>query len=133
MARYVPVTFPAHHSPDRSERSFDLLVWALDADATADDVGAAYELCRQGEHEDGPPDPRIAGFHAALTSTHPHSDGTPWAVWPLHVAADHVEMNLADHADDQVLLDIERLAAEYGLLLLDPQGDTVYPPKVESR
>lgn len=112
--------------------SFDLLVWALDADATAEDVGAAYELCRQGEHDNAAPHPRIAAFHAALTSAHPHTDRTPWAAWPLHVAADHVEMNLTDDADDEVLLDIERLAAANGLLLLDPQGDTVYAPAVST-
>ena len=64
MARYVPV-------------SFDLVVWALDADATAEDVGAAYELCRQGEHVDGGPDPRIAAFYAAITSAYPDRTGRP--------------------------------------------------------
>jgi hypothetical protein len=42
-------------------------------------------------------------------------------------------MNLADDADDGVLLEIERLAGAHGLLLLDPQGATVYPPKAEVR
>jgi hypothetical protein len=134
MARYVSVSFPAHAQDPRT-RTFDLVVWALDADATAEDVGAAYELCRQGEHVDGAPDPRIAAFYAALTSAYPDTNGptdTPWAVWPLHVAPDHVEMNLADDAADEVLLEIERLAAAHGLLLLDPQGGTVYPPKVDA-
>ena len=136
MARYVPVSFPAHHAPDRNKPTFDLVVWALDADATAEDVGAAFELCRQGEHVDGGPDPRIAAFYAALTSVYPDTNGptdTPWAVWPLHLAPDHVEMNLADDADDGVLLEIERLAGAHGLLLLDPQRATVYPPKAEVR
>jgi hypothetical protein len=119
--------------------SFDLVVWAMEADASPDDVGAAYDLCRQGEHVDGDRDPRVAAFHRELTSAYPDgSDGSngpggssysPWAVRPLHVASDHVELNLADDAADEVLLAIERLAAAHGLFLLDPQGDTVYPPR----
>jgi hypothetical protein len=123
MARYSPV-------------SFDLVVWAMDAGATADDVGAAYELCRQGEHVDGDRDPRVAAFHRELTSVWSDADGpgySPWAVRPLHVAGDHVELNLTDDAADEVLLEIERLAGEHGLFLLDPQGDTVYPPRATAR
>ena len=106
--------------------SFDLVVWAMDAQASADDVGAAYDLCRQGEHDTAERDPRIAAFHAELASAYPERDGA-WAN-PPHVATDHVEMNLTDDADDKVLLEIERLAGAHDLLLLDPQGGTVYRP-----
>jgi hypothetical protein len=42
-------------------------------------------------------------------------------------------MNLTESCADQVLLDIERLAGEYGLLLLDLQDGSVYPPPARVR
>jgi hypothetical protein len=110
--------------------SFDLVVWAMDPDASAEDVGAAFELCRQGEHVDGAPHPRIADFYAAMTAVYPDGDqhGSPWAATPLHVATDHVEMRLDEDCPDEVLLTVEKLAGKHGLMLLDPQGGTVYPP-----
>ncbi|GIF50928.1 hypothetical protein DFJ67_3736 [Asanoa ferruginea] len=110
--------------------SFDLVVWAMDPDASADDVGAAFELCRQGEHVDGAPHRKIAEFYAAMTAVYPDRDtnGSPWAVTPLHVATDHVEMKLDEECPDEVLLTVEELAGKHGLMLFDPQGGTVYPP-----
>lgn len=98
------------------------------------DVRAAYELCRQGEHEKCAPDQRVASFYAELTAYYPdqgsavHREDSPWASTPLHMATDHLEMRLSDTCDDEVLLAVERLAAEHGLLLLDPQDGSVYPP-----
>jgi hypothetical protein len=111
--------------------SFDLVVWAMDGDASADDVGAAYELCQQGEHDNGGRDPRIAAFHEELTSAYPVRNKA-WTNAP-HVASDHVEMKVADDAADEVLLEIERLAGVHRLLLLDPQGGTVYRPEAAAR
>lgn len=110
--------------------SFDLIVWALGRGATAEDVRAAHGRCRQGDHADGAPEPRISSFYRAITADYPDrpGPGTPWLVTPLHVAADHVEMNLSESCADEVLLDIERLAAAHGLALLDPQDGSVYPP-----
>lgn len=76
-------------------------------------------------------DQRVVSFYRALTARYPDrpvGPGTPWQVAPLHVAADHVEMNLHETCADQVLLDIEQLAAHHGLLLFDPQDGSVYPP-----
>ncbi|MEE6260848.1 hypothetical protein [Plantactinospora sonchi] len=110
--------------------TFDLSVWALGHGVSAADVRAAHNRCRQGVHVAGAPEPRILSFYRAVTAGYPDRPGTrtPWAVTPLHVAADHVEMNLDESCPDQVLLDIERLAGEHGLLLLDPQDGSVYPP-----
>src|SRR3712207_6365986 len=57
--------------------SFDLVVWAMDAGGTDDDVRAANELCLQGEHLGGEPDLRVTAFYAALTSRWPdgHAPG----------------------------------------------------------
>ncbi|MEV4755313.1 hypothetical protein AB0J86_09400 [Micromonospora sp. NPDC049559] len=111
--------------------SFDLVVWALEDGASSADVHAAHELCRQGEHVDDRPEPRVASFYRAVTASYPDrapAPASPWAVAPLHVATDHVEMRLTETCEDQVLLDIERLAGEHGLILLDPQDGSVYPP-----
>ncbi|MFC0005786.1 hypothetical protein [Micromonospora siamensis] len=111
--------------------SFDLSVWALPDGATGADVRAAVQRCREGRHGDRHPDPRVVGFYRAITTNYPDraaGPGTPWEVAPLHAAADHVEMNLDPACADQVLLDIERLAAEHGLMLFDAQDGSVYPP-----
>jgi hypothetical protein len=111
--------------------SFDLVVWALEDGATSADVHAAHELCRQGEHVDGAAEPRVVRFYRAVTASYPDrspAPASPWEVVPLHAATDHVWMRLSESCADQVLLDIERLAAEHGLFLLDPQDGSVYPP-----
>ncbi|SCL46275.1 hypothetical protein GA0070604_1231 [Micromonospora eburnea] len=111
--------------------SFDLSVWALPAGATPDQVRAAVQRCREGRHVQQHPDPRLVGFYRAITAAYPDrpaGPGTPWEVAPLHTACDHIEMNLVPTCEDQVLLDIERLAAEHDLMLFDAQDGTVYPP-----
>ncbi|SCG57400.1 hypothetical protein [Micromonospora halophytica] len=111
--------------------SFDLSVWALPDGATPEDVHAAVRRCREGRHGDRHPDPRVVAFYRAITATYPDrpvGPGTPWEVAPLHAAADHVELNLVPTCEDQVLLDIERLAGEHDLMLFDAQDGSVYPP-----
>lgn len=111
--------------------SFDLVVFTLDAGASPAEIRAAYGHCRQGRHVKGAPGPRIISFYRAITAYYPDRPagaGSPWQVSPLHVAMDHVEMRLTESCADEVLLTIERLAAEHGLLLLDPQDGSVYPP-----
>lgn len=111
--------------------SFDLSVWALPEGATPADVRAAVQRCRQGQHVDSYPDPRVVAFYRAITASYPDRParpGSPWEVTPLHAAADHVAMCLFPTCEDQVLLDIERLAAECNLMLFDPQDGSVYPP-----
>ncbi|WP_433531885.1 hypothetical protein ACQPYA_07315 [Micromonospora sp. CA-263727] len=111
--------------------SFDLSVWALADGATPEDVRAAVQQCRNGRHRAGQPDPRLVAFYRAITASYPDrptGPNTPWAVAPLHTAADHVELNLDPACADQVLLDIERLAGEHRLMLFDAQDGSVYPP-----
>ncbi|SCL29790.1 hypothetical protein GA0070616_3950 [Micromonospora nigra] len=111
--------------------SFDLSVWALADGATPEDVRTAVRGCREGRHPERQPDPRVVGFYRAITASYPDratGPGSPWAVLPLHAASDHVELNLDPACPDQVLLDIERLAAEHALMLFDAQDGSVYPP-----
>lgn len=73
----------------------------------------------------------MVAFYRAITANYPDrpvGPATPWEVAPLHAAADHVEMKMYLTCEDQVLLDIERLAGEHGLMLFDPQDGSVYPP-----
>ncbi|TDB80666.1 MULTISPECIES: hypothetical protein [unclassified Micromonospora] len=112
--------------------SFDLSVWALPAEATPEDVRAAVRQCREGvRHGDRHPDPRLVAFYRAITATYPDRParvGTPWATLPLHTANDHIELYLVPTCEDQVLLDIERLAGECDLMIFDAQDGSVYPP-----
>ena len=110
--------------------SFDLSVWAVADGASPADVRAAVERCRHGQHVERYPDPRIVAFYRAITGKYPDrpAPGSPWEVTPLHAYPDHVAMHLHQTCEDQVLLDIERLAGEYDLMLFDPQDGSIYPP-----
>ena len=127
--------FPAYHAPV----SFDLVVWAMDAAEQPDTVRAANARCARGEHPQRPADPRVVAFYDALTRDYPDrgarasAPGSPWAQAPLHAAADHIQMRLAENCPDALLETIERLAAKLNLDLLDLQDGTVYPPPVRSR
>ena len=93
--------------------SFDLAVWTMDDGASSDDVRAAQAVCRGDESDDtGIPEPQIASFYLAVTAHYPDraTPASPWAVSPIHVGTDHVELNLIETCPDEVLLTIERLA-----------------------
>jgi len=111
----------------------------MDATDTPDAVRAANARCVRGEHPQRPADPRVVAFYDALTSEYPDrgpratAPGTPWAVAPLHAAADHIWMRLDESCTDAVLETIERLAGELNLDLLDLQDGTVYPPPIRAR
>jgi hypothetical protein len=123
-----------HHAPV----SFDLVVWAMDKTDMPDAVRAANARCVRGEHPQRPADPRVVAFYDALTADYPDRGpqakqaGSPWAGAPLHAAADHIKMRLAEDCPDEVLERIERLAGELNLDLLDLQDGTVYPPPVRA-
>ena len=124
-----------HHSPV----SFDLVVWAMGPAAAPEAVRAADARCARGEHPQRSADPRVVAFYDALTVDYPDRGpaaarpGSPWAVAPIHAAADHIKMQLDENCPDEVLERIERLAAEFNLDLLDLQDGSVYPPQIEAR
>jgi hypothetical protein len=124
-----------HHSPV----SFDLVVWAMGPAAAPDAVRAANARCAGGDHPPRAADPRVVAFYDALTADYPDRGpaadrpGSPWAGAPLHAAADHIQMRLDENCPDQVLEQIERLAGQFNLDLLDLQDGTVYPPQIEAR
>jgi hypothetical protein len=111
----------------------------MDQSDPPDAVRSANARCASGVHPQRPADPRVVAFYDALTSDYPDrgprasAPGSPWAVAPLHAAADHIQMRLDENCPDLVLETIERLAGELNLALLDLQDGTVYPPPVRSR
>ncbi|WP_199810235.1 MULTISPECIES: hypothetical protein [unclassified Streptomyces] len=113
--------------------SFDLAVLAMDASADAVSARAMYERYTSGNHDEGEPDERVIGFHACLRSRFPdhppYAETNPWMSMPLSVGIDHVVMNLSFSArSDAALRAIEELAAEYRLVLWDPQSQDACLP-----
>ncbi|GAA2625309.1 hypothetical protein GCM10010425_22070 [Streptomyces spororaveus] len=119
--------------------SFDLAVLAMEASADAVAVRAMYDRCTSGSHAEGEVDERVMGFYESLRSRFPDhpplagaAGASPWMSTPLSVGIDHVVMNLSFSAgSDDALRTIEELAAEYCLVIWDPQSqDAYFPPSV---
>jgi hypothetical protein len=114
--------------------SFDLAVLTMDETASAEDARRRFQRCnRSGFHDEGDLDPRIVAFYEQLRSDfpdHPPYDrDSPWMVMPLAVGIDHVIMNpsfgpRSDPAIDKIMA----LAAQYHLVLYDPQSDDAHLP-----
>lgn len=112
---------------------FDLMVLAMNADATASDARVMAARCQRDDHVEAELDCRIVGFYRELTERFPdHSptpEDSPWAGTPLGTGVDHVSMCLRwGTVSDMAIQLIQRLAQRHGLVLYDPQGDDVYPP-----
>lgn len=112
----------------------DLAVFAAAPDSDEITARTLLEACyRPGDHVEGDPDERIMAFYEDLRAVYPdfppYDDDTPWSSMPLGIGIDHVFMNLRWSADDAVVALIQRLAAEHGLVLYDPQDDTVHRPR----
>jgi hypothetical protein len=114
--------------------SFDLAVLAMDELADVAAARAMFERCTSGNHAEGEPDERIAGFYEQLRSRFPdHGPSTrdsPWMMMPLATGIDHVIMNLSfSPRSDAALTAIMELAAEYRLVVWDPQSQDAYLPR----
>ena len=111
--------------------SFDLAVLAAPADAAA--AREMYASCSRDDHTEADFDVRIARFHEELAGIFPDhgpAPGSPWAVTPLALGADHVLMRLRmDPAGEQAIEKIIALADHHGLALYDPQSDETYLPR----
>jgi hypothetical protein len=110
----------------------DLAVFAVAAGADEATARAVMEACyRRGEHVEGDLDERIVAFYEDLRAAYPDIgpgfEDSPWSS-RLEPGIDHVFMNIRWSADNAVLDLIQRLAREHGLVLYDPQDDTVYLP-----
>jgi hypothetical protein len=110
----------------------DLAVFAVAAGADEAAARVVMEACyRHGQHVEGDLDERIMRFYEGLRAAHPDFgpgfDDSPWSS-RLDAGIDHVFMNIRWSADDAVLDLIQRLATEHGLVLYDPQDDTIYLP-----
>jgi hypothetical protein len=111
--------------------SFDLAVLSTPADAEA--ARETYARCTRDDHQDGDIDVRIARFHESLAAVFPDHEptpGSPWAVTPLSLGADHVLMRLRiGPAGEQAIEKIIALADQHDLALYDPQADETYLPR----
>ena len=112
---------------------FDLAVLAMDAPADPAAACAMFERCTCGDHVEGDLDERIAGFYEQLRSRFPdHSASardSPWMMMPLVIGIDHVIMTLSfSPRSDAALRAIMELAAEYRLVVWDPQSQDAYLP-----
>ncbi|WP_238014831.1 hypothetical protein KZZ52_34260 [Dactylosporangium sp. AC04546] len=115
--------------------SFDLVVLAMNPDATASEARAMAESCEyeSRRHPEGDMDPRIAAFYVELTQQlpdrPPYSDDAPWSSMPLTLGIDHVVMYMGTGTVSTPAIDLVRsLAQEHRLVIYDGQGDNVYLP-----
>jgi hypothetical protein len=111
----------------------DLAVFAVARGADETAARVAVEACSgTGEHVEGGLDERIVGFYEDLRAVYPdhppYAQNSPWASMPLGTGIDHIFMNIRWSADDAVLELVQRLARTHGLVLYDPQDDTIYLP-----
>ncbi len=94
-----------------------------------------FERCLSGSHIEGELDERVVKFYERLRSRFPdrppYPQDHPWMSTPLDVGIDHVIMNLSfSSRSDAALKMITELAAEYHLVIWDPQGQEAHlPPK----
>ncbi|MFF0478913.1 hypothetical protein [Streptomyces sp. NPDC004284] len=111
--------------------SFDLAVLAMDESA---DVAAAREMfdrCTSDHHDEGESDERVVGFYERLRSLFPDrppfAAESPWMSTPLTIGIDHVIMNLSfSSRSDAAIKAIEELAAEFCLVIWDPQSHNAH-------
>ena len=101
------------------------------ADAAA--ARAMFERCTSGKHTEGEPDERIVGFYEQLRSRFPdygpQAGDSPWMLMPLATGIDHVIMNLSlSSRSHPAVTAIMELAAEYRLVVWDPQSRDAYLP-----
>lgn len=114
--------------------SFDLTVLAMDDGADAAAARAMLDRCEARPHVEGDVDERIANFYERLVALFPDKgpidhDTSPWMSMPLDIGIGHVRMSLSYSSRSDPAIDaIEQLAAEYRLVLWDPQGDEIHPP-----
>ncbi|WTW92460.1 hypothetical protein OG216_03320 [Streptomycetaceae bacterium NBC_01309] len=113
--------------------SFDLAVLAMDASADVASARAMFERCVSGIHDEGEPDERVVGFYGRLRARFPdrppYAEESPWMSTPLAVGIDHVIMNLSFSAKSDAALEaVEELAAEYCLVVWDPQSQDACLP-----
>ncbi|MEU4093229.1 hypothetical protein [Streptomyces sp. NPDC026673] len=113
--------------------SFDLAVLAMDESADAAAACAMFERCTSGQHEEGELDERVVGFYERLCSRFPDRPpfavDSPWMSTPLALGIDHVVMNLSfSSRSDAALKAIEELAAEFRLVIWDPQSQDACLP-----
>lgn len=90
-----------------------------------------FDRRTSGNHDEVELDERIAGFYerSRFPDHLPHGGDSPWMSMPLATGVDHVIMNLSfSPRSDAALKAIMGLAAEYQLVVWDPQSQDAHLP-----
>jgi hypothetical protein len=108
--------------------SSTLLVWESPVPANVKEAGTLIE--RPASAFD--PSPALAAFVADLLREFPSIAAdpkrSPWSVMPAPTER-FLELNLSSRAKDPDVLRMFALASQHGLIVYDPEGPTLYPPR----
>ena len=109
--------------------SYELLVWGSPVPA---DVRQAKTLVQRYDPTAFDATPALPLFVAALLREFPSiaddPERSPWSVTP--VPTDRLlELGLSWKASDAIVERVFALADEHGLVVYDPEGPALYPPK----
>jgi len=117
--------------------SFDLAVWHEPSGITSQEAADRYGQLVQVEPVPGavPGHPQVAAFFQELTAEYPDLgslpiddlDGSPWSAG-LTVTDTAVLMSMSWSRVDVVATVVRKLADQHGLVLFDPQDNTVNHP-----
>ncbi|MBL0888464.1 hypothetical protein [Myceligenerans indicum] len=122
--------------------SYDLAVFAIDGDdkAVRDRIDEIFEFLEDeaADEEDdlSCSDPRIAAFHAEITTTHPDDEGmdddkfeeSPWSSAPVEYGQDWMYLCMAYSRAEEMHALVARLAAKHGLIFYDIPDDKMHRP-----
>lgn len=122
--------------------SYDLAVFAVDGDGKAvrERIDAIFDSLEDGTEEemDDPSysDPRIAAFHAEITTIHPDDDemnddelgASPWSASPIAYGPDWIYLCMVYSRADEMHALVTRLAAKHGLTFYDIPEDEMHRP-----
>ncbi|QFU88364.1 hypothetical protein [Amycolatopsis sp. YIM 10] len=114
--------------------SYDLAVWHEPAGIAADQAARKYTRLITEEPGTDPTHPRVAAFYRELTARYPELDGlpdddsSPWSV-RLTVTSAAVVMCLVWSRADEVGPQVRSLADRHGLVVFDPQNESVHHPE----
>lgn len=110
--------------------SYDFAALTPESAGTSDREALATAVAVFEQEElDAEPDPRLQGFVSELAAASAADEVNGWvSVWPLDVGVEGVAIPTTYADVDRNLTTLLKLAAGAGLVLVDPNAETVYPP-----
>ena len=122
--------------------SYDLLVWKAPQITDVDEFHARLEQFDKSGGEDGfEPSPDVTRFYDELLERHPALESypeeaidnveAPWSMTP-HRSDRLITMYMIWPAGEYMGPLIVELASKYRLMVYDPQGPDIYPPRTQN-